>query len=119
MDTLGMTIALLMEACLAAYQKWSNPVSYVTTDRATGGRKIVTQLKPWMLKPDLLRVEVQFGEIGVPDLQARMTTAAMGVREGLISQYYALANIIKVPNPARSSPRASATSAGKSPNSCR
>ena len=101
MDTLGMTIALLMEACLAAYQKWSNPVSYVTTDRATGGRKIVTQLKPWMLKPDLLRVEVQFGEIGVPDLQARMTTAAMGVREGLISQYYALANIIKVPNPAQ------------------
>jgi hypothetical protein len=102
MDTLEMAIALLIEAALDFYAEYGGPpVRYVTTDRATGGRKLVQKLRPEHLRAAQLHVTCRFGEIGVPDLQGRMTVAGMGVREGLISQNYALSEILRVQNPAQ------------------
>lgn len=101
MDTLAATISLLLEACLQAYAKWANPITYTTTDRASGRRKLVRKLLPWQLKPDRLRVDVLFGEIGTPDLQGRATVASMLVREGIISANYARSHILRIENPAQ------------------
>lgn len=102
MKTLEMWLVFLLEGALDFYAEYGGPPArYKTTDRATGGSKMVARLRPEDLRRGTLRVEIQFGEIGVPDLQGRMTTAAMGVREGLISQYYALAEILRVQNPSK------------------
>lgn len=102
MDTIELAMTLLLEYTLALYSKYGGPpVQYKTVDRSTGGTRLVRRLRPEQVKLDQIRIEVRFGEIGVPDLQGRAMVAAQLVREGLVSQQYALSEILRVQNPSQ------------------
>lgn len=83
----------------ASFASVTTPMRYMSRNRDTGIPTIATRLQPSELRLADLRVEVQLGEIGVPDQQQRATIASMLVREGLASQEYALTEIIRAQNP--------------------
>lgn len=97
-----LVLSTLFESVLRLYATYGGPaMRYVRHDRDTGVPTIAARLRPSMLRLADLRVEVQLGEIGVPDQQQRMTMASMGVREGLISQEYALTELLRVTDPSK------------------
>jgi hypothetical protein len=102
LEAFRLALISLFEHVLHLYSRYGGPpLRFKSTSPDTGAQSVVKRLKPGDVQVADMLIDVQFGEIGVPDLAQRMTTAAMGVREGLISQEYALTEILRVQNPTK------------------